>query len=71
MMQEITCPKCQSTAYKRNGYTRHGKQNHRCLSCGRQFSTEIDRFEFSLQKEHHAALIMDEEVALGQLCLDA
>lgn len=37
-----TCPKCQSKAYKRNGYTRHGKQNHRCLDCGRQFSREID-----------------------------
>ncbi len=34
------CPQCQSKAYKRNGYTRHGKQNHRCLSCGKQFSLE-------------------------------
>lgn len=35
-----TCPQCKSKAYKRNGYTRHGKQNHRCLDCGRQFSLE-------------------------------
>jgi DNA-directed RNA polymerase subunit RPC12/RpoP len=35
-----TCPDCNSRAYKRNGYTRHGKQNHRCLDCGRQFSLE-------------------------------
>lgn len=34
------CPECQSKAFKRNGYTRHGKQNHRCLDCGRQFSVE-------------------------------
>lgn len=34
------CPQCHSKAFKRNGYTRHGKQNHRCLSCGRQFSLE-------------------------------
>jgi len=34
------CPQCGSKAYKRNGYTRHGKQNHRCLDCGRQFSLE-------------------------------
>ena len=33
------CPQCGSEAYKRNGYTRHGKQNHRCLDCGRQFSS--------------------------------
>jgi transposase-like protein len=34
------CPQCESKAIKRNGYTRHGKQNHRCLDCGRQFSLE-------------------------------
>lgn len=34
------CPQCESKAVKRNGYTRHGKQNHRCLDCGRQFSLE-------------------------------
>ncbi len=37
---EIRCPQCSSQAFKRNGFTRHGKQNHRCLECGRQFSTE-------------------------------
>jgi transposase-like protein len=37
------CPDCDSIAYKRNGYTRHGKQNHRCLDCGRQFSVEADK----------------------------
>ena len=36
----LTCPQCHSKAFKRNGYTRHGKQNHRCLECGRQFSLE-------------------------------
>ena len=39
-MNEIECPQCKSKAYKRNGYTRHGKQNLRCLDCGRQFSVE-------------------------------
>lgn len=39
---ECECPQCGSKAYKRNGYTRHGKQNHRCLDCGRQFSLEPD-----------------------------
>lgn len=39
---DINCPGCQSNAYKRNGYTRHGKQNHRCLDCGKQFSVDID-----------------------------
>jgi len=41
-MDKVSCPQCGSQAYKRNGYTRHGKQNHRCLDCGRQFSFDID-----------------------------
>ena len=44
------CPQCHSKAYKRNGYTRHGKQNHRCLHCGRQFSLEPYTIE-PLQEE--------------------
>lgn len=36
----LSCPTCGSQAFKKNGYTRHGKQNHRCLDCGRQFSHE-------------------------------
>lgn len=39
-MMSPACPQCNSKAFKRNGYTRHGKQNHRCLDCGRQFSLE-------------------------------
>lgn len=42
------CPQCGSKAFKRNGYTRHGKQNHRCLDCGRQFSLET--FHFTAQE---------------------
>ncbi len=42
------CPQCESRSIKRNGYTRHGKQNHRCLDCGRQFSLEPS------QEEEHA-----------------
>lgn len=32
------CPDCGSDSFKKNGFTRHGKQNYRCLDCGRQFS---------------------------------
>lgn len=54
----IKCPQCASLAFKKNGYTRHGKQNHRCLDCGKQFSfDEIDKnldlsTALSLTKEH-------------------
>lgn len=31
------CPSCESQQISRNGQTRHGKQNYKCLACGRQF----------------------------------
>jgi len=39
-MKEKTCycPYCQSAEIVKNGLTRHGKQNHKCRVCGRQFS---------------------------------
>jgi transposase-like protein len=45
-MTERNCPKCESKAIKKNGFTRHGKQNHRCLDCGRQFSLEPSENDF-------------------------
>ena len=33
----LECPACQSTTIKKNGHIHNGKQNYRCLSCGRQF----------------------------------
>lgn len=43
---ERQCPECQSKAIKKNGFTRHGKQNHRCLDCGRQFSLKPTNDEY-------------------------
>lgn len=51
----VACPNCSSKAFKRNGFTRHGKQNHRCLDCGRQFSLEPEVnfvFEVTPQTEN-------------------
>ena len=31
------CPSCHSPKVVKNGFTHHGKQNHRCKDCGRQF----------------------------------
>lgn len=47
------CPNCSSKAFKRNGFTRHGKQNHRCLDCGRQFSLEPEvNFVFEVSQNN-------------------
>ncbi len=57
------CPQCNSNAFKRNGYTRHGKQNHRCLNCGRQFS-----LPGTLESElsHHSFKLLDRVMKEGQ-----
>ena len=33
----LECPSCESKCVKRNGHIYNGKQNYRCLECGRQF----------------------------------
>jgi hypothetical protein len=57
------CPQCHSKAYKRNGYTRHGKQNHRCLSCGRQFSLEPYQIDMDLIKFENP---LDKQISLDK-----
>jgi len=38
------CPACGSHRYKKNGHTRHGKQNHQCKACHRQCTANpLDR----------------------------
>ncbi|MCA6502007.1 MAG: hypothetical protein IM516_02890 [Pseudanabaena sp. M158S2SP1A06QC] len=34
---EQECPYCKSKRVIKNGTTRHGKQNHKCKNCHRQF----------------------------------
>ena len=36
----MRCPRCESENIVLNGLTRHGKQNHKCRDCDRQFSLE-------------------------------
>ena len=36
-MKHIHCPNCLSPKVKKNGHTHHGKQNHKCKDCNRQF----------------------------------
>ena len=38
----MQCPGCKSTHIRKNGINKQGKQNHICLTCGRQF---IDNYE--------------------------
>ncbi len=38
----MQCPECKSTHIRKNGINKQGKQNHICVTCGRQF---IDNYE--------------------------
>ena len=42
MLIRDACPACGSSRYKKNGHTRHGKQNHQCKACERQFGATAD-----------------------------
>lgn len=62
------CPQCGSLAYKRNGYTRHGKQNHRCLDCGRQFSLEPEYVAMTHEKIELIQPVVIENMPIERLC---
>jgi hypothetical protein len=64
----MDCPHCRSDLVKKNGYTRHEKQNFRCLECGKQFS---ENNEAKVINEHTRELIRKtllERVSLNGIC---
>ncbi len=44
-MNNLRCPQCGVSHTKKNGHTHYGKQNHRCLDCGRQFVPDSQRID--------------------------
>ena len=65
---KIKCPKCSSTLIKKNGHIHNGKQNHRCLSCNRQFvlNPTQKRIAESVKSEIKKALL--ERLSLEGVC---
>jgi len=68
MLIREACPTCGSSRYKKNGHTRHGKQNHQCKACERQFvATAEDRLIADEQRtmiEH----LLRERISLRGIC---
>lgn len=68
MVVRDTCPACGANRYKKNGHTRHGKQNHQWKACGRQFTADaLDRSiasEQRMQIEH----LLRERISLRGIC---
>ena len=57
-----------SHRYKKNGHTRHGKQNHQCRTCGRQFTANpLDR---SIAHEQRLRIeqLLRERISLRGIC---
>jgi IS1 family transposase/transposase-like protein len=68
MLVRNTCPACGSHRHKKNGHTRHGKQNHQCKGCDRQFvATAEDRIIADEQRTLIAHLLR-ERISLRGIC---
>jgi IS1 family transposase len=65
---ECKCPACTSSLVKKNGHIHNGKQNYRCLGCGRQFVLESNQ---KIIDEHTKKLIRKtllERISLEGVC---
>jgi insertion element IS1 protein InsB len=68
MVIRDVCPACGSQRYKKNGHTRHGKQNQQCKTCGRQFTANsLDRRIPSEQRQRIEQLLC-ERISLRGIC---
>lgn len=64
----LSCPKCESTAVKKNGHIHNGKQNHRCLVCGRQFVLNPQQKIIPDQTKNEVRQALLERVSLEGVC---
>ena len=63
-----TCPNCGSTRYKKNGHTRHGKQNHCCKTCERQCSAGANPHLISDERRTLVENLLRERLSLRGIC---
>jgi len=58
-----SCPACGSTRYKKNGHTRHGKQNHLCTKCERQLSAGAANYLIAAERRAEIAKLLRERLS--------
>jgi insertion element IS1 protein InsB len=68
MVIRDACPRCGSHRYKKNGHTRHGKQNHQCKACGRQFAPDAVDRSIAHEQRLRIAQLLCERVSLRGIC---
>jgi insertion element IS1 protein InsB len=68
MLIRDVCPACGSNRYKKNGHTRHGKQNHQCKACERQFSATADDRLIADERRTRVEHLLRERISLRGIC---
>jgi hypothetical protein len=63
-----SCPACGSSRYKKNGHTRHGRQNHLCKNCERQFSAGAANRLIAAECRAEIANLLRERLSLRGIC---
>jgi insertion element IS1 protein InsB len=64
MVIRDVCPQCKSPKYKKNGHIHHGKQNHHCHDCGRQFVQCFEQYLISDDKRGLIERLLVERISL-------
>ena len=64
----LSCPTCSSITIKKNGHIHNGKQNHQCLSCGRQFVLNPEKKVIPEEEKAKIQQALLERVSLEGIC---
>lgn len=65
---ECKCPSCSSVLIKKNGHIHNGKQNHRCLKCGKQFILEPTQKIIDEKTKTLIRRVLLERISLEGVC---
>jgi len=65
---ELYCPACGASHWKKNGFTKSGKQNHKCLECGRQFVLDPQQKRISEEERETIRGLLKERISLRGIC---
>jgi transposase-like protein len=68
MLIRDACPAYGSRRYKKNDHTRHGKQNHQCQACERQFGATAEERLVSDERRTMVAHRLRERISLRGIC---
>ena len=64
----LRCPRCKSKRVTKNGHTRHGKQNHECQKCKKQFSENPENKRVTETEKEHIKKLLLERLSLRGIC---